>query len=431
MWGLILAIVIVGIICFIINLIDKNKEKLIEKFNIEKKETMKCPNCSKEYEDLSLHFCKNCNTSLNKEMKYKLPKELKRKIFYPIIGLILIVLVGVGGYIGISNYIQEKQRIEKYNNDLITCYETIKNDSNWSNFQLTVGIHKEESDFEIKAYEKLYQAIDERIDNVKNGNEDNKLVEMLERIKKDSTLNSESKTIVEKIERKYLIASSYSNINKANKQIEEQKFKEAYELLATVITNSKDKNQDIVDIATNKQNEIKDKAFEQVITQAQEKMNNKEYSSAQTILSKYKDLGNQTILDMYNSATNEVNRIEAEKKAQEELERRKQQEEERKRQQEELNAKKDQLTINSNGKKIWKVYMTSNTFRFQATYRGSGNFIVKLLNSNQNLEELICNEIGDYNVDKTVKVVKGNYYYVETYVSNGNWNGTWWGTYGD
>ena len=87
--------------------------------------------------------------------------------------------------------------------------------------------------------------------------------------------------------------------------------------------------------------------------------------------------------------------------------------------------------INKNVKKIWKFCMTINKFRFQATFRGSGNFIVKLLDSNQDLEELICNEIGDYNVDKTVKVVKGNYYYVETYVSNGSWEGTWWGTYGD
>ena len=103
----------------------------------------------------------------------------------------------------------------------------------------------------------------------------------------------------------------------------------------------------------------------------------------------------------------------------------------RKRKQAELDAKKDQLTINKNGKKIWKVCMTGNTFRFQATYRGSGNFIVKLLDNNQDLEELIVNEIGDYNVDKTVRVNKGEYYYIETYVSNGSWNGSWWGTYGD
>ena len=75
--------------------------------------------------------------------------------------------------------------------------------------------------------------------------------------------------------------------------------------------------------------------------------------------------------------------------------------------------------------------MTSNTFRFQARYRGDGNFIVKLLDSNQDLESLIVNEIGDYNVDKTVRVRKGEYYYLETYVSDGSWNGTWWGTYGD
>ena len=304
MWGL-------------INLIDKNKEKLIEKFKIEKKETMKCPNCSKEYENLSLHFCKNCNTSLSKETKYKIPKELKKKILYPIIGIVLIVSVGVSGYIGISNIIQEQQRLEKYNNDLTVCYETIKNDSNWSNFKTTVNNHNEESDFEPKAYEKLYQAIDERIDNVKNGNEDNELITMLNEIMK----NNSDIGVQVKIESRYLKANSYSNLNTINREIEEQKYIEAYDLLGTVITDNTNKNPDIVKLATNKQNEIKDKAFEQVITQAQEKMNSQDYSSVKTMLSKYKDLGNQTILDMYNNATNELNRIEAEKKAQEEAER--------------------------------------------------------------------------------------------------------------
>ena len=62
--------------------------------------------------------------------------------------------------------------------------------------------------------------------------------------------------------------------------------------------------------------------MQQVIAKAQEQINNKDYSSAQSTLLNYKDLGNQTIIDLYNNATNEVNRLEAEKKAQEEAEER-------------------------------------------------------------------------------------------------------------
>lgn len=424
MWILIISIISFAIIMFIVNLIDKNKEKLIEKFKIETKEVMKCPHCFREYEDLKLKDCKYCDTHLEKSVKYSLPKKLKKKIIYIILGIIAVIIIGISTYFGITSYIKEQQRIEKYNNDLSICYEVIKNDLDFTKFTSIISEHTEETEFSSEAYKKLYQAIDERIENIKNGNDDEKLINMIKEIK---TKNSSNQTIANK----YLKANGYSDINKSNKYIQEQKYVEAYELLGTVITDNKDINKEITDLATNKQNEIKEQTLQQVISKAQEQINNKDYSSAQTLLGKYKDLGNQTIVDMYNNATNEVNRIEAERKAQEELERRKQQEEERKRQQAELEAKKDKLTINRNGKKIWKVCMTSNTFRFEATYRGTGNFIVKLLDSNQDLEELICNEIGDYNVDKTVKVVKGNYYYIETYVSDGSWNGSWWGTYGD
>ena len=431
MWILIVSIVAFITICFIANLIDENKDKLIEKFKIEKKEIMKCPICYKEYEDLKLKECSHCKSYLEKRIKYKFPKELKKKILYIIIGSVLLALIVISVYVGISNFIQKKQKIEKYENDIMACYETIKNDSDWSNFRDIINTHNEESNFEPEAYEKLYNAIDERIEHIKNGNEDNELITMLESIKKDKNFNSVSKPILEKIESKYLIANSYSNINKANKQIEEQKFKETYELLETVITSNKDKNQDIVDIATNRQNEIKEKAFEQVIAQAQKKINSKEYSSAQTLLGKYKDLGNQTIVDMYNNATIEVNRIEAERKAKEELERRKQQEEERKRQQAELDAKKDKIIVDTNGKRIYKVCMASNRFSISGNFKGQGHFSIKLLDDNQEFYDLLVNEIGDYVVDTSTRVTKGDYYYVQIECSRGSWNLSWSGTYGE
>ena len=64
-------------------------EKLMKKFNISKKETMQCPYCYKEYDDLKLHFCKDCYTSLNKKTRYIVPK----KIIYSIIGIILTIMI--------------------------------------------------------------------------------------------------------------------------------------------------------------------------------------------------------------------------------------------------------------------------------------------------------------------------------------------------
>lgn len=340
---LIIGIVAFIIVCFVINLIDKNKEKLATKFKMQKIEIMKCPNCLEEYTDLSLEVCKHCNSSLEKKTKYKVSKEFKKKLCCIVVSLILIILVLIGIYTYVNNYIKTKQKLDKYNSDINLCYELIKDNSDWNEFKQIIDSHNLESNFEPDAYEKLYQAIDERIENIKNGNNDDALLTMLTTIENDFSSETTANTILQKIEEKYLIANSYSNINKASRDIEEQNYKEAFDLLTTVINDNKDKNQEIVDIATNKQNEIKDKAFEQIIAQAQEQLNNKEYTKAQSLLKSYKDLENQTISDMYNNATNEVNRIEAERKAQEEAERKAQQqkaEEERKQREAEEKARK-------------------------------------------------------------------------------------------
>ena len=326
---LVISIITFILICFVLNLIDKNKEKLKEKFKIQQQEVMRCPNCSAEYEDLSLKFCKNCNTSLDKKTKCNISKKTKRKLFCIGIGVILIITVLIIVGIYINNYIEEQERINKYNEDINLCYELIKDKSDWEEFKDIVDNHSQESNFEPEAFEKLYQAIDERIENIKSGNEDKQLLTMLNTIKEDFSSDTTSNTILQEIEEKYLIANSYSNINKSDEYIQEQNYKGAFDLLNTVITQNKDKNQDIIDIATNKQSEIKDKAFEQIINEAQTQINKQDYSSAQRTLEYYKDLGNQTILDMYNSATNEINRIEAERKAQEEAERKQREAEEK------------------------------------------------------------------------------------------------------
>ena len=74
--------------------------------------------------------------------------------------------------------------------------------------------------------------------------------------------------------------------------------------------------------------------------------------------------------------------------------------------------------------------MKDDVFRFKANYNGTGNFIVTVLDDNQDYYATICNEIGDYVVDKTIPVYKYTTYYIETYTSDGSWSGSWWGTHG-
>ena len=106
---LLVSIIAFIIICVIVYLFDKNKEKLIEKFEIEKKEIMRCPVCFKEYDDLKLKECSHCDSYLEKTNKYIFPKKLKKQIMYVIFIIIISVLVISGACYGISRYIKEKE----------------------------------------------------------------------------------------------------------------------------------------------------------------------------------------------------------------------------------------------------------------------------------------------------------------------------------
>lgn len=84
-----------------------------------------------------------------------------------------------------------------------------------------------------------------------------------------------------------------------------------------------------------------------------------------------------------------------------------------------------QKIVDSNGKQIWKIYISNDSLHFTGTYKGTGNFIVKLSDNNQNLVELIANEIGDYISDKTVSVPYVGWYYLEVDSVEGACNYNW------
>lgn len=102
--------------------------------------------------------------------------------------------------------------------------------------------------------------------------------------------------------------------------------------------------------------------------------------------------------------------------------------EERKREEEQ--SKRDQLLIEEDGKSLYKVQATSSSIHITGSFSGSGNFIIKILDSNQDLHNLACNEIGSYAIDKNVRVTPGLTYYIQIECSSGEWNLQWTGTGG-
>lgn len=89
------------------------------------------------------------------------------------------------------------------------------------------------------------------------------------------------------------------------------------------------------------------------------------------------------------------------------------------------NKYEPQKIVDSDGKQIWKIYINDSDLHFTGNYKGSGNFIVKLSDSNQDLVSVIANEIGDYVSDKTVYVPYEGWYYLEINTTHGSSNFSW------
>lgn len=80
--------------------------------------------------------------------------------------------------------------------------------------------------------------------------------------------------------------------------------------------------------------------------------------------------------------------------------------------------------VDTKGKQIWKIYIATGQMHFNGKFTGTGNFIVKLSDNNQNLVDLIANEIGDYVLDKTIQEPNGMYY-LEVDYNDGKYNLSW------
>lgn len=274
--------------------------KVKEIFKMEKQEMLKCPICFEEYTDLKLKKCIHCNSALEKKIKYRVPNKTKGIILLCVFSIILLITI-------IFQIIQ-------YNADLQECYTAIKEDY-WYKFNEIIDKHFIlKSDFEKKAYSKLYQAMDEKIEEIKKGNYNSKDDEVFKWTGKISYYSSNDKYKI--IREKEILAKAYITINISNTYIQEEKYISAYEELDGFIKVYDDEYPKQIQVVIDKQNEIKDKAIEQVIIKAQEGIEKQSYYYVINLLAPYKDLGNKTILDMYQTSVKENNAKEqAEKQA--------------------------------------------------------------------------------------------------------------------
>lgn len=106
-------------------------------------------------------------------------------------------------------------------------------------------------------------------------------------------------------------------------------------------------------------------------------------------------------------------------------------EDEKKAEEEEKAKYKDKEIISEDGKYVWQVYAASDSLHFTATCKGSGYFGIKILDSNQDFFDLVLNERGSYELDKTIRgLTVGEKYYIQVELTDGTISYSWTGTYG-
>lgn len=277
---------------------------------IEEKEIMKCSRCGKKYEDLKMKECPKCGLYLEKTTTYNIFKKLKTIVIVSIILIVIIVTL-----------IYALMTLKK---DLDRCYWVVKTGQSFENFEDIMDKHFIlKTKFEEKAYNQLYKALDEHIEQIKNGKKTG-FFRTTDSISWTNMDEEKEKIIKEKI----VLAKAYTEINNANEKIKEEDYIEAYDILRIFIIGHEKDYKDITNIVIAKKDEIQEITLQQAITKAQEQISQNSYYSylsAQKILKNFKNLGNQTVLDMYNKATTEVDRIEAEQRAQAQAEQKAQQ----------------------------------------------------------------------------------------------------------
>lgn len=338
-----------------------------------------------------------------------------------IIGIIVIVIIIAIILIGLI--INQKTRIE-----LEKCYIAINDNYDYDEFKKIIS-QTSSSKFKQKAFDELNRALDEHNYILRDGSIDNntrfKILKLLSTIEKDNSTPAEEVLIV-KSKTNYCDYYYFMGYGKIQ---EKRNIIDAYRAYIIALQKAKTENdENACNEAKSKIEEVEKDAITQFKNELKDYIQKQDYSNGYSYVLKYSEIIEYTLDEEVKSS---YTTIKSKNEENEKIKKEQEEAEKNAKIQAEINAKKDQKIVDTDGKVIYKVYMTGNTFNLRGTFSGKGHFSVELLDSNQDLYKLMVNEIGDYVVDKSVAVSKGSYYYIQIETTRGSWDLQWTGTYGE
>lgn len=256
---------------------------------------MICNKCGKEIED-EQKFCPNCGKKVKSNLIDDKHKKGKKILFFTIILILTLVIVCFFS------------KNLNYANDLKACYLSISENYDYDKYEKIVNQHLGDDKFKADAEKELYKAIDEKIEIIKNGDSEpyDKLKELLQyRRFKDNEL-----------QKRYVVMTSYTRINTSNKYIKEGDYYSAYVFLMKADEETSD--EETKKVISNKLDEIRDNAVEQVIKKGNEYIKKENYDDLEEMLETFEDLkvSNTKFKEFYTKSKNlieEHNKKEEEK----------------------------------------------------------------------------------------------------------------------
>ena len=250
------------------------------------------------------------NRKSNNTWLKEIIKRYQKKLIIAGVSLIIIVIIAV-------------IQIINYNMDLKKCYNAVKTESGWKEFQSLIDKHFIlSSSFEEKAYQQLDKVMDEEIEKIKNEKctDETESINWFEKAQKSDVDEKYKKNI----KTKQQLIKVYKTINTVNqKYVANEKYQEAYVEL-NYIFKEYGLCKEGVNLAKKEQDKIRDKAINQAIEYAQEQINKGNYSETKELLEHFTSLKNQTITDLYKICEQKIKekeKAEEERKKQEEKER--------------------------------------------------------------------------------------------------------------
>lgn len=233
--------------------------------------------------------------------------RIKNVIISYIVVFLIACLIGT-----IIDSINSYKSNKIYEKAIARCHTLLNEQYDYESFENLIEEYGVYSKFAEEGYSILEKSIDEKIEQAKQGTNNKEFVQML------NGISIEKYSVKTNIETKVKTLKLYHSLVEVDEYIKNQDYINAYSTLNNILYDCED--EEVKNIATLKQNDIKSLLVEQVIAIAQKEINRGFLESAKSTLADYKYLNDEKINTMYNQVTDEVYRIEQEKIAKERFE---------------------------------------------------------------------------------------------------------------